>query len=194
MAVALLFLLRYCYQARIQGVGAGARAHPWGRVSPFRMHYSIAFKHQHITGGPVPTPGRNPVFAPGYSATFWLMETAFAAPLPSRGSASSGVADSSSAPHISEKCSAKKYVTWRQSSHVTGVDKFPDPWRLGTEPWMTKSTRNGITIDAFFMHKIRKLFFFKELVLRRSLMCLPAIKILYLSIVGNLKFCKLANK
>ena len=28
-------------QARIQGVGAGARAHPWGGVSPFKMHYSI---------------------------------------------------------------------------------------------------------------------------------------------------------
>ena len=39
-------------QARIQGVGAGARAHPWDRVTPFKMHYSIAFKHQFITGRP----------------------------------------------------------------------------------------------------------------------------------------------
>ena len=39
-------------QARIQGVGAGARAHPWGGVSPFKMHYSIAFKHQFIIGRP----------------------------------------------------------------------------------------------------------------------------------------------
>ena len=44
-------------QARIQGVGARARAHPWGEVSPFKMHYSIAFKHQSITGG-------NPLSAP----------------------------------------------------------------------------------------------------------------------------------
>ena len=40
------------HQARIQGVGAGARAHPWGGVSPFKMHYSTAFKHQFITGRP----------------------------------------------------------------------------------------------------------------------------------------------
>ena len=40
------------HQARIQGVGAGARAHPWEWVSPFKMHYSIAFKHQSITGRP----------------------------------------------------------------------------------------------------------------------------------------------
>ena len=40
------------WQARIQGVGAGARAHPRGGVSPFKMQYSIAFKHQSITGRP----------------------------------------------------------------------------------------------------------------------------------------------
>ena len=39
-------------QARIQGVGVGARAHLWGGVSPFKMHYSIAFKHQFIIGRP----------------------------------------------------------------------------------------------------------------------------------------------
>ena len=39
-------------QARIQGVGAGAGAHPWSGVSPFKMHYSIAFKYQFITGRP----------------------------------------------------------------------------------------------------------------------------------------------
>ena len=39
-------------QARIQGVGAGARGHPWGGVSPFKMHYSIAFKRQFNTGHP----------------------------------------------------------------------------------------------------------------------------------------------
>ena len=39
-------------QARIQGVGAGSRAHPWGGVSPFKMHYSKAFKDQFITGFP----------------------------------------------------------------------------------------------------------------------------------------------
>ena len=38
--------------ARIQEVGAGALAHPWGGVSPFEMHYSIAFKHQFLTGRP----------------------------------------------------------------------------------------------------------------------------------------------
>ena len=27
-------------------------AHPWGGVSPFKIHYSIAFKHQSITGRP----------------------------------------------------------------------------------------------------------------------------------------------
>ena len=37
-------------QARIQGVGAGARANPWGWVSPYKMHYTIAFKHQTIIG------------------------------------------------------------------------------------------------------------------------------------------------
>ena len=39
-------------QARIQGVGAGAGAHPWGGVPPFKMHYSIVFKHQFIIGRP----------------------------------------------------------------------------------------------------------------------------------------------
>ena len=41
-------------EARIQGVGAGARAHPWGGVSPFKIHNSIlvAFKRQSITGRP----------------------------------------------------------------------------------------------------------------------------------------------
>ena len=39
-------------QARIQGVGAGARAHPWGGVSPFKMRYSKAFEHHFITGRP----------------------------------------------------------------------------------------------------------------------------------------------
>ena len=33
-------------------MGAGARAHPWGGVSPFKTHYSIAFEHQSITGRP----------------------------------------------------------------------------------------------------------------------------------------------
>ena len=47
----ILLVMSY-YQARIQGVGAGARAHPWGGVSPFEMHYSIAFNHQFITGRP----------------------------------------------------------------------------------------------------------------------------------------------
>ena len=45
-------MLHHNMQARIQGVGAGARAHPWGGVSPFKMHYSIAFKYQSITGRP----------------------------------------------------------------------------------------------------------------------------------------------
>ena len=39
-------------QAQIQGVGTGARAHPWDVVSPFKMHYSMALKHQFITGRP----------------------------------------------------------------------------------------------------------------------------------------------
>ena len=39
-------------QARILGVGAGARAHPWGWVSPLKMHYTIAFKRQSIFGRP----------------------------------------------------------------------------------------------------------------------------------------------
>ena len=30
----------------------GARAHPWDGVSPFKIHYSITFKHQSITGRP----------------------------------------------------------------------------------------------------------------------------------------------
>ena len=30
----------------------GQQAHPWGGVSPFKMHYSIAFKHQFIIGRP----------------------------------------------------------------------------------------------------------------------------------------------
>ena len=55
------------HQARIQGVGAGARAHPWGGVSPFKMHYSIRFKHQYLHHW-APTPGRNPVSAPGHLA------------------------------------------------------------------------------------------------------------------------------
>ena len=33
-------------------MGAGARAHPWGGVSPSKMHYSISFKHQFIIGRP----------------------------------------------------------------------------------------------------------------------------------------------
>ena len=68
-------------KARIQG--AEARAHPWGRVSPFKMHYvhfefkftlskctpgaerhhSIAFKHPPVHHW-APTPGRTPVSAP----------------------------------------------------------------------------------------------------------------------------------
>ena len=39
-------------QARIQEVGARAHAHPWGGVSPFKTHYSIAFKNQSVTGRP----------------------------------------------------------------------------------------------------------------------------------------------
>ena len=44
-------------QVRIQGVGAGAAAdvHPWDGAAPFKMHHSIAFKHQYITGRPVPS-------------------------------------------------------------------------------------------------------------------------------------------
>ena len=41
-----------CIQVRIQGMGAGAGAHPSGGVSPFKMRYSIAFKHQFIIGRP----------------------------------------------------------------------------------------------------------------------------------------------
>ena len=41
-------------QARIQEVGAGAHAHPWDGDSPFKfkMHYSITFEYQSITGPP----------------------------------------------------------------------------------------------------------------------------------------------
>ena len=39
-------------QARILGVGAVAGAHSWGGVSPFKIHHSIAFKRQSITGRP----------------------------------------------------------------------------------------------------------------------------------------------
>ena len=39
-------------QARIQGVGARAGAHPWDGDSPFEIHWSIAFKHQSIIGRP----------------------------------------------------------------------------------------------------------------------------------------------
>ena len=54
--------LTHAVQARIQGVGAGAGAHPWSGVSPFKMHYSIAFKYQFITGRPPLV--SNPVSAP----------------------------------------------------------------------------------------------------------------------------------
>ena len=47
-----MVLTPFRFRVRIQGVGAGARAHPWGGVSPFKMHYSIAFKHQFIIGRP----------------------------------------------------------------------------------------------------------------------------------------------
>ena len=39
-------------QARIQGVGARAGAHPWDGVTPLKIRYSIAFKHQSVTGRP----------------------------------------------------------------------------------------------------------------------------------------------
>ena len=39
-------------QARIQGVGAGAGAHPWNGVSPFKIHHTMAFGHQFIIGRP----------------------------------------------------------------------------------------------------------------------------------------------
>ena len=32
--------------------GAGGGVHSWGRVSPFKMHYSITFKYQAIIGRP----------------------------------------------------------------------------------------------------------------------------------------------
>ena len=34
------------------GWALGRAPHPWGGVLPFKMHYSIAFKHQSITGRP----------------------------------------------------------------------------------------------------------------------------------------------
>ena len=33
-------------------MGAGAGAHPWGGVTPLKMHDSIAFMHQSIIGRP----------------------------------------------------------------------------------------------------------------------------------------------
>ena len=39
-------------QARIQGMGAGAGAHPWDGDSPLKIYHSIAFKHQFITRRP----------------------------------------------------------------------------------------------------------------------------------------------
>ena len=39
-------------QARIQGVGAEAGAHPWDGASPFKMNTSIAFKQHSATGHP----------------------------------------------------------------------------------------------------------------------------------------------
>ena len=62
---------RYCsvQQARIQGVGAGARAHPWGAVSPLKMNYSIAFKHQSITGRP---PLGEILYPPLFSIIFFI--------------------------------------------------------------------------------------------------------------------------
>ena len=44
----------YC-QARIQGVGAigwAVGTYPWDGISPFKIHYSIAFKHQFVTWRP----------------------------------------------------------------------------------------------------------------------------------------------
>ena len=45
---------RHCLarQARIQGMSAGAGAHPWDGISPFKIYYSIAFKRQSINGRP----------------------------------------------------------------------------------------------------------------------------------------------
>ena len=37
---------------QIQRVDAGACAHLWSGVSPFKMNYLIAYKHQSITGHP----------------------------------------------------------------------------------------------------------------------------------------------
>ena len=34
------------------GGGAGAHAHPWNGGAPFKIHHSIIFKHQFITGRP----------------------------------------------------------------------------------------------------------------------------------------------
>ena len=39
-------------QARIQGVGARAGAHPWDGGSPLKIYHSKVFKHQFITGRP----------------------------------------------------------------------------------------------------------------------------------------------
>ena len=46
-------------------MAAGARTHLWGGVSPFKMHYSIAFQSpvHHCAH----TPGKNPVSAPDNS-------------------------------------------------------------------------------------------------------------------------------
>ena len=40
----------HTYQARIQGVGAGARTHLWDGDAPLKIHYSMSFKHHSITG------------------------------------------------------------------------------------------------------------------------------------------------
>ena len=37
-------------QVRIQGMGAGAGAHPWDGDAPLKIYLSIAFKHQFIIG------------------------------------------------------------------------------------------------------------------------------------------------
>ena len=62
----VVFLFR---QTRIQGVGAGAGAHPWDGVSPFKIQYSITFKHQCHWA---PSLGRNPVpIRPGQLSTYY---------------------------------------------------------------------------------------------------------------------------
>ena len=66
------------HQARIQGVGAGAGAHPWGGVSPFKMRYSIAYKHQSIIGLPplgeiLYPPLRTQDFLKGAGAIFFFL-------------------------------------------------------------------------------------------------------------------------